>query len=514
MKTLFTLLFAISITIFAQDFSNYIISTPSIFNFESNEVIVYQDIPYKEDHERNKFDLFKPSDTGSYPLIIHIHGGGFTGGDKGDNYTSSSGRETIKMFLDSGFAFASLNYRLIETDINDEDGVQKPLHDCRYALQFIKHYAEEFNIDIHKIVLKGGSAGAGTSLWLNTHPDMADTNSSDSIEHQSTKVCGAFISNAQATYDVNRWAGEVFNDYDIQELVDLLSYQRYNNFYGGIDSIYHPLRDPALIAYRKEVGMLHWMSSDDGPIYNSNAKDNGEISSDPLHHPDHGNTIRNYMIFAGIEGSISNIPSLGIDESNGESGEEFCMRIANAGCSTSSTPNTEIICDTITTTINDTITTVINDTNTINIHDSITIYDTIGIIDSTTILDTTTTTIYDTITTYDTLNIVKYDTVKVNNCDTLFINMNNQATYTENLEQVNISIYPNPSSDELHIDFSKAGDYSLNLYNNLGTLVLMQDITSEEHTINISNLPSGIYQLNLQDNNQILNNEIRSIVIE
>ena len=54
------------------------------FNLSSNSIF-YKDISYGQ-HERNKLDYFTPKISTPTPLVIFIHGGGFTGGDKSINY--------------------------------------------------------------------------------------------------------------------------------------------------------------------------------------------------------------------------------------------------------------------------------------------------------------------------------------------------------------------------------------------------------------------------------------------
>lgn len=48
---------------------------------------VYTDLPYG-DGEANKFDLYVPADRGreSYGLVVYLHAGGFTSGDKSGDH--------------------------------------------------------------------------------------------------------------------------------------------------------------------------------------------------------------------------------------------------------------------------------------------------------------------------------------------------------------------------------------------------------------------------------------------
>jgi acetyl esterase/lipase len=56
----------------------------------------------------------------------------------------------------------------------------------------------------------GGSAGAGISLWLAFHDDLAKPDASDPIARQSTRLVAAGTTNGQSTYDMRtfrEWFG-------------------------------------------------------------------------------------------------------------------------------------------------------------------------------------------------------------------------------------------------------------------------------------------------------------------
>jgi acetyl esterase/lipase len=76
-------------------------------------------------------------------------------------------------------AYASIDYRLLQE--LDTEGVIKPLSDSTRCVQFIRYHAEQLNVDPERIILMGGSAGAGTSLWIGFNDDMADPDSDDPV---------------------------------------------------------------------------------------------------------------------------------------------------------------------------------------------------------------------------------------------------------------------------------------------------------------------------------------------
>ncbi len=145
-------------------------------------------------HERNVLDLWKAKSDKPTPLVIFIHGGGFRAGSK----DQVSG-QLIKGCLDAGISIASISYRL--TDVAPYPA---PMLDGARAVQHLRSKAKEFNIDPKRIACTGGSAGAGISLWLAFHDDLADAKSDDPVLRESTRITCALGTQAQCSYDP-RW---------------------------------------------------------------------------------------------------------------------------------------------------------------------------------------------------------------------------------------------------------------------------------------------------------------------
>ncbi|UCC99655.1 MAG: PQQ-binding-like beta-propeller repeat protein, partial [Phycisphaerales bacterium] len=142
-------------------------------------------------HERNVLDLYLAQSRTSTPLVLYIHGGGFRGGDK-----RSLNAGEAKSFLNAGFSVAAINYRLTDTA-----PAPAAYLDCARALQFLRHHATQWNINPKLVASTGGSAGAGTSMWLAFHDDLADPDSDDPVERQSTRLTCIAIRNGQSSYD-------------------------------------------------------------------------------------------------------------------------------------------------------------------------------------------------------------------------------------------------------------------------------------------------------------------------
>ena len=166
-----------------------------------------EDVRYG-DAERNLFDIFLPDCDGPTPLVIYIHGGGFTGGDKEDIEPG-----LVRSLLQACVAHAAINYTLLDVPSEEEGtasavaqgGVLTSLEDAARALQFMRYHFASLNIDPERVALYGGSAGAGASLWLGTHDDMADGDNADPVLRESTRVKAVGALATQSTYDLLRW---------------------------------------------------------------------------------------------------------------------------------------------------------------------------------------------------------------------------------------------------------------------------------------------------------------------
>jgi acetyl esterase/lipase len=245
----------------------------SPFNLQGINAKFAKDIAY-DNKTRTQFDIWLPNANTPTGLVIYVHGGGFTSGDKDFVYAVQSGGawdfpSDIRFLLSNNIAVATIRYTLLNTT-GETEGVKKPMGDVRRALQYIRHRASDFNIDKNKIVLAGNSAGAGTSLWIAFNNDFADAANSDPVLRESSRVKGVVARETQSSYNIeDKWVNNVFVDYNLT-WTEILA-----NETGNIQKIYGvsstaQYQSPAIVAYRAEVDMLSLMSADDPEIWINN----------------------------------------------------------------------------------------------------------------------------------------------------------------------------------------------------------------------------------------------------
>ena len=323
---------------------------PANYNVNSPYPVYAMDINYDTvDSLKQVFHMFLPDTTGTFPLVVFIHGGGYISNTPDIVINAAERRLDIKYFLENGIAFASVGYRLINTNGTDAEGVIKCLNDAKRGLQFIRYYANTLHIDPMKIALQGRSAGASSSYWLATRPDMADLNAADPVLHESTRVCGVYLYGSQATLDMYKWETNVFDNFDgngsnytLDSMENLMGFERGSNFYGGYDSIEQLLTDTALIQYRQDVDQLFHLSSDDPPMFISSQSMAQHPKQDLFHHAFHGREIQNTALSLGVSEVKANIPALSINTTNNELGIEFLARHLNSCSISSSTSDIEV----------------------------------------------------------------------------------------------------------------------------------------------------------------------------
>ncbi|MFT5409581.1 MAG: arylformamidase [Verrucomicrobiales bacterium] len=268
------------------------------------------DVAYDK-HKMTVLDFWKADGEGPRPLLVYIHGGGWIGGDK------KAGPDR-KVFLDKGVSVAAVNYRL-----TGEAPLPAPVHDAARAIQFLRSKAQEWNIDKDKIVLTGGSAGACTSMWILTHDDLANPDSDDPVERESTRVQGAAVAGGQTSIDrkqIEPWLGP-----------NVLKHKMINMAVGE-KTIEGALKNYAKhAALFKEFSSYNHVSKDDPPLFMNYGNDMTLPSKNAghgIHHPVYGVKMKEKCDQVGME---CHLRIKGVSESEKYPGpNEFILGVLGA----------------------------------------------------------------------------------------------------------------------------------------------------------------------------------------
>lgn len=230
-------------------------------------------------HQRNVFDLWLAKSDRPTPLVVYIHGGGFYTGDK-----SALHAALLDDCLKAGISVASVNYRL-------SPEVKFPAHyrDCARAIQTLRLHAKEWNLDPARVGATGGSAGAGTSLWIGFHDDMADPSSDDPVLRQSTRLTCMAVSGAQTTY----------SPLAIQKIVGGRAHEHpaLRSFYGLKEG---DAESPDILEQYEQAAPITWLTADDPPVYAYYYEPDRPLPPDAkpgqgIHHPNFGRQLKAAM---------------------------------------------------------------------------------------------------------------------------------------------------------------------------------------------------------------------------
>lgn len=115
------------------------------------------DLPYGAG-EANTFDLYLPADDTRerYGLVVYLHAGGFTSGDKQDDTAM------LQWLCSKGYVAAGINYTL-RTDANAAS-VFSQSNEIREAVPRVIEAAGEYGYPIDKLTMAGGSAGHALAM--------------------------------------------------------------------------------------------------------------------------------------------------------------------------------------------------------------------------------------------------------------------------------------------------------------------------------------------------------------
>jgi len=162
---------------------------------------------FQNDTLKLELDLFLPEKINSkekLPLVLYVHGGGFSGGKR------ESGHNICKYLAKNNFATATITYTLYAKGkkfgcdgiLSDKiKAFQYGANDLWLATSFFIKNAEKYNIDPEKIFISGSSAGGETVLH-GAYWDFKTMNLYNNSLPKDFKYAG-LISGAGAIMDLN-----------------------------------------------------------------------------------------------------------------------------------------------------------------------------------------------------------------------------------------------------------------------------------------------------------------------
>jgi arylformamidase len=109
---------------------------------------------------KQRLDLVKPAGASRAPVLLFVHGGGWSIGDK-----MHAAGDKARWANAQGWAFASANYRLVP-----QATVEQQAADVASAIAWLRTNAAKEGLDPNRIVLMGHSAGAHLVALVGTDP--------------------------------------------------------------------------------------------------------------------------------------------------------------------------------------------------------------------------------------------------------------------------------------------------------------------------------------------------------
>ncbi len=109
---------------------------------------------------KQRLDLVKPAGVAKAPVLLFVHGGGWSIGDK-----AHAAPDKAHWANSKGWGFASANYRLVP-----QATVEQQAADVASAIAWLRANAAREGLDPDRIVLMGHSAGAHLVALVGTDP--------------------------------------------------------------------------------------------------------------------------------------------------------------------------------------------------------------------------------------------------------------------------------------------------------------------------------------------------------
>ncbi|HRQ90158.1 MAG TPA: alpha/beta hydrolase [Bacteroidia bacterium] len=144
-----------------------LLAATATLSLAADEVQIERDVAYLGEGRAEKADLYlppasvAPPEGGGFPAVVIIHGGGWTGGEKGAAREINIGTTLAS----NGYVGMSIDYLLANAAHPGPTWPQN-LHDCKTAVRWLRANAGRLHIDPRRIGAIGGSAGGHLAAML------------------------------------------------------------------------------------------------------------------------------------------------------------------------------------------------------------------------------------------------------------------------------------------------------------------------------------------------------------
>ena len=173
---------------FAEDAAPKFESTVLDVKLETNQIMLYENIPFHSGKERGSqmftlmMDILQHERDKPLPLIVFITGGGFMMAPK-NNWI----QQRMKL-AEAGYVVASIEYRHAPLT-----KFPAPVEDCKLAIRWLRAHASQYNIDPERVGVLGNSAGGYLSAFVGLINDNKEFDKGDFLEYSSNVLCAADI---------------------------------------------------------------------------------------------------------------------------------------------------------------------------------------------------------------------------------------------------------------------------------------------------------------------------------
>ena len=166
--------------------------------------------------------FLKQSDGKPLPVVVYIHGGGWSSGFK------EMGLPLMMPLARGGYFAVTIDYRL-----TGQATFPAAVYDCKAAVRFIRSHAEELGIDPNRIAVWGHSAGGHLSALLGTsgNSEVLEDDTGKQTKISSAVQCVVDISGPiDMTHDapngpISQWLGGPVRDHpDLAKQASPLTY--------------------------------------------------------------------------------------------------------------------------------------------------------------------------------------------------------------------------------------------------------------------------------------------------